>query len=798
MSAKSGSYLAQKETLLRRISQYVQDSSLQSKESFSVFKLICKAGYEVFGVYPQYMDLARATHAIDDGAIMPDYWMVRMVKKGLEKQDRPLYIDSENRLICKKPEHCHGSAQMPYGLAFIPDGATAYLVEGFKCVEAAMSCGIYALTSGGSSSYAMADWSLLHQKQIKLIGFADNDEAGRKYIAQVSARYPLSGAVDSSSLGEKGDVADWVHHFMEQKVFAPTLSDLQQAFPVLPYENLPLDEAVGGGWLPLDQLHSIEGVGIGRSQIPQYQKGLPDLMSSIINAITKDIQCDALLGFSCLLGITAGTQSHLADVHRNNNSSSPISLYLVCLAVSGERKTAVEAKLNKEYLQICAQRRDTFKKEWARYEAKRKLHERAAGLLLKECTEGDGNQELYLAHMEKSETPPKNTDLHKGANATTQHLVHHFGNAYPQVFMVSSEGGVFYGSFANSGEQALATQTTWNSFWNGVSEGAFLKDKENSALRQNCRLTLSLAVQPQTFARWLYSDDGGAQAVSNGANARVLYSYPPSTIGTRREDRGHKAQSIPERECYQMLYRIHRKVMSTPAIINGDGIVPLFAMDIRDDEAAANIFYDFADEIELQMAPPSGRYFQYRDIASKTGEQALRIAANLAIFNRVHQLILEADKYSVSSVMSSLKDQIADAICEEVPLSEQELSSIVIGVAEISCAINLAQYYLDEAIRLIEGLGQQVAGEDAMMVINCLMSLSIEKGLGGVIPKREVDRQGVRWMRKASGMARIEALCKNELDGYVRVIKVSGTGKKTSFAFEVNPDCFNHPHRFGL
>ncbi|MES2200011.1 MAG: DUF3987 domain-containing protein [Chlamydiota bacterium] len=109
-----------------------------------------------------------------------------------------------------------------FGLDSLPeehDSSIVYIFEGEKCVTAAHSLDLAALTSmRGSSQAHLADWAILagyrHIRQFVLI--PDNDEAGKKYMESVSEELkkvcPYSEVVVCPlPVTEKGeDFIDWL------------------------------------------------------------------------------------------------------------------------------------------------------------------------------------------------------------------------------------------------------------------------------------------------------------------------------------------------------------------------------------------------------------------------------------------------------------------------------------------------------------------------------------------------------------------------------------------------------------
>lgn len=93
----------------------------------------------------------------------------------------------------------------------LPDTGPIVVCEGCKCVDAARSIGLAAVTSAhGAGSADKADWTLLRGR--KIIILADNDSGGLKYAQEVGAILVVLGCevriVRLPGLPPKGDIAD--------------------------------------------------------------------------------------------------------------------------------------------------------------------------------------------------------------------------------------------------------------------------------------------------------------------------------------------------------------------------------------------------------------------------------------------------------------------------------------------------------------------------------------------------------------------------------------------------------------
>ena len=152
-----------------------------------------------------------AIHPYTDLEGNPTYWRVRLENNIDEKKIFPVRFNDE-KFELKEPIF---TGKKPlYKQHTFMDADVIIFVEGEKCADALIKLGLYATTSGGSTSHDKADFEPL-RGEIVLI-WPDNDEAGFKHAKAVKeillALNCTVFMVDVHALGlpEKGDVVDWL------------------------------------------------------------------------------------------------------------------------------------------------------------------------------------------------------------------------------------------------------------------------------------------------------------------------------------------------------------------------------------------------------------------------------------------------------------------------------------------------------------------------------------------------------------------------------------------------------------
>jgi hypothetical protein len=221
--------------------------------------------------------------------------------------------------------------------------------------------------------------------------------------------------------------------------------------------------------------------------------------------------------------------------------------------------------------------------------------------------------------------------------------------------LFTAEGGQFVGGHGMSAEHRLKTAAMLSAIWDGQAIKR-VRAGDGVTLLLGRRLSMHLMVQPDAAACF-FSDP---LLRDQGLLSRVLLTAPESIAGTRlfkevtEEDeamiRAYGARLLSILESRWPLADDHPNEL-TPRVIELSG-------------GATAAWIAFHDHVESQSGS-QGSLFPVRDFAAKIAEHAARIAGVLTIVDDVHAAIIE------TSVMES--------------------------------AIVLADWYLSEALRIMQG-----------------------------------------------------------------------------------------------
>jgi hypothetical protein len=221
-----------------------------------------------------------------------------------------------------------------------------FVVEGEKCVDALASLGLLATTSsGGAQAAGKTDWRPL--AHLEVVIFADNDEAGRKYAADVAAilyridETTVVKIVEIDGLEDGGDAADLVEACRSDD----ELKALRERIERLANEAAPLqaEAETGVEITSTASTTTASSTSTATSPVEAYRPfpvdALPEPLSSLVAEAAAAIGCDeAYLGLPALtvVGAAIGTTRRL---ELKTGYAAPPILWSAIVGESGTAKT---------------------------------------------------------------------------------------------------------------------------------------------------------------------------------------------------------------------------------------------------------------------------------------------------------------------------------------------------------------------------------------------------------------------------------------------------------------------------
>lgn len=323
----------------------------------------------------------------------------------------------------------------------------------------------------------------------------------------------------------------------------------------------------------------------------------------------------------------------LADVE-TLGGRSPVSLYGLTLAKSGERKSSCDRDMMAgvfEFERTASAKHVSNVTSWKNDQAVWKVQRDAClgGLKGNRTGNADEVRRKLDAIGPEPDCPVRPDRV--VTEPTYEGLVRKFEEGSLSLGIFSDEAGQFLGGHAMSKDHRQKTMSGLNDLWHGNPIRRTRKGDGSSVL-YNRRLSMHLMVQPGVARNLL----ANPEASDIGFLARFLICEPESTIGLRTHDR----------------------VCFDPAPIDAfkARIMELLSMDMRAGQAggvetrllllsedARALLIAFSDTIEREQAP--GRSLaDLSGPASKIAEQAVRIAAVLTLFEDAEATEVSAER----------------------------------------------------------------------------------------------------------------------------------------------------------
>ena len=511
------------------------------------------------------------------------------------------------------------------------------LVEGEYKVDMLALRGILATTSGGAQSVEAADWQPLAGRNVLV--WADNDKPGFEYVQRAADKLKTVGCkilfidVAALSLPPKGDVVDWLKAFHQKHGRKATAADVW-ALPVI--ERTPEKvEAVGS-----DSSHSNKGGNTNAPTWPEPQPltekieaepypvdALPDTIRAAVEEVGGFVKAPVpMVATSAIAALSLAIQAFY-DVERASKLHSPVSTFTLVIADSGERKTTCDnffTKAIRDYESAQVEAAKPLVKDYnaaiESWEAKRSgIKDKIRQLAKEKKPTAELEADLCdLGHNKP--VPPQIPRLIYG-DVTPEELAFKLAKVWPSGGVVSAEAGVVFGSHGMGSDSVTRNLARLNVLWDGGDLPIDRRTTESFTVR-GARLTMGLQVQSATLLSFF--EKSGALARGTGFLARFLIAWPESTQGQR-----HFTEAPEHWPSLAAFNRRITEILNLPVPINEDGALSPQMLMLTPEAKVAWIAYHDAIEGELASG---GELFDVRDVASKSADNAARLAALFHVF----------------------------------------------------------------------------------------------------------------------------------------------------------------------
>lgn len=334
-----------------------------------------------------------------------------------------------------------------------------------------------------------------------------------------------------------------------------------------------------------------------------------------------------LVTSSALAALSLAIQSH-ADAKRAEKLVGPVSLFFLTIADSGERKSTCDGffmKAIREYEEMQAELAKPMLKDYQAafdvWEAKRGGIREKIRQLAKE-NKPTGDKEAALRDLENAKPERPRVPRLLYADATPEALAFNMAHAWPSGGVVSAEAGIVFGAHGMGKDSVMRNLTMLNVLWDGGDLPIDRRTAESFTVR-GARLTVALQVQDATLRNFF--DRSGGLARGTGFLARFLLAWPESTQGFRPFTEA--PANWPALAAFNNRVRA---ILDQPAPVDENGVLTPLLLPLTAEAKAEWIL--FHDTIEGELAS-GGELYDVRDVASKTADNAMRLAALFQVFD---------------------------------------------------------------------------------------------------------------------------------------------------------------------
>lgn len=369
-----------------------------------------------------------------------------------------------------------------------------------------------------------------------------------------------------------------------------------------PIRNLTADDYVSeeaidcknnlwGKLIPLPEV-----IGSEPDEFPHSALG--KILGDASRAIAHDVQAPDSLAAGSVLAAASLASSPLANVVLPHGQRSPLSLFVITGAGSGDRKSAVDAVACHEIEEVRKQQARDYSKAMQNFDKELALKRKGGPEPIKPI--------------------PKSLTTGNATIEGLSRLLKHQSS----VGVFSAEGGEMLGGHSLRDEKRSAGLAFYLKAWSGEAIDS-LRGGEGLTVLLGRRISLHVLVQPVLLRKLLVDP----LAQGQGLLARCLIAQPNSLAG-HRPYKYVNPNVNPAVVAYNLA--IKQLIQTTPEYCqDGDGN-ELKPRDLHLSESARLLWIAFYNLIESQQATQS-ELEDARPFASKAAEQAARIAGIITL-----------------------------------------------------------------------------------------------------------------------------------------------------------------------
>jgi Protein of unknown function (DUF3987) len=395
-----------------------------------------------------------------------------------------------------------------------------------------------------------------------------------------------------------------------------------------------IDARSGNGASQMSQVSQSPPVPLVRPVSPAEPypiDALGPIIAPAARAIMEHVQVPDALAAHAVLGFAAlAAQAH-ANV-QTLGGLRPISLYMLTVAESGERKTAADMLAGVAVHDRRMTLQVTYKAALREHEAAAEAHKMRVRQAKDAAEDADA---LARTLVDIQEQPPPRKPWYVVSEPTPEGLFLSLKDGQLSQALATDEGGQFLGGHAMTDEAEIRTITLLSKLWDGSPvDRVRATDKEHVTLFGR-RLAVHLMAQPEIAARML----GKSLYKAQGMLARFLICSPASRIGSRVHDGGaaDPRDDVRLRGYWLAIRQLLERQPSENSELGGLD-PPCLALSPE----ARSLLVESYNSIEAAQQD-NCPLATVREFASKAAEHACRIAAVLTLMAKADAIAVDVD-----------------------------------------------------------------------------------------------------------------------------------------------------------
>ena len=347
----------------------------------------------------------------------------------------------------------------------------------------------------------------------------------------------------------------------------------------------------------------------------------PQIIRNAVYEVEQHTQAPQALIAASVLGVISLVCQNRIDVCRLNNLRSPVSLFLLTLADSGERKSTVDKLLMKPMYQLEEEWSKKYTQDlvvWRNEETvfnieKKALMSKLKSDIRRNKDHSTTNERLKVLLAASPKAPVRLRQIYN--DATPAAIKDSLCGRWRSIGLMSDEAGTIFDGYA------LNELPFINKMWDGAMFPVERKSEPDKLIK-DARMTLGLMIQPDVFKKG-YLERKGDAAKGIGFFARCLICQPGSTQGNRQI-----TSPVVSNEHLPVFHQRLIDIVNESIARNEENE----RQCLRFSPEAEKHWLEFYNKVESEMGL-LGFLSDFKDYASKMAENMARLAALLHYFS---------------------------------------------------------------------------------------------------------------------------------------------------------------------